>query len=477
MPTFRPNSARPELIAAIVVAGATLTPDASLRKMGFALMEAIRVGVPNNIERDNTLIGDIECVTSLGMCLSIGLWSGNSRKMEIAESFLQPYCTMVRRRGWFRRAAYEPIVPLPSDQGKTLEQKWQAWARQECRKRLVFYFFEYDTRQSIALLTNPLISYAELGLPLPEAEALWLAPTAEEWKRLHLSMDPHKQREPSLTDLLQDVELLGEGHDMFDETTASQALLSAAWRLIWEYRQMCSISRGHASSWSNSKLLLSSRLTELTRLLDCVRMSSHNSPSTTLSLELLLMHLHISLEEVHLFAGAEGHSEARRVFPLLQEWAKSSGARQGVYHAAQIVAAARKLPVGSLRDFHAIALYQAGLVLWSYGVISNAALAETPVDTASYKRGESIAMLDEPDSNNAQRFINLNKGQPAIRKIVGEPNSTQSHVLLSDPGGVMGVLMDVFRMNGRPQRSPPPLVENLLELMEGLRLAVVDTNA
>ncbi|KAH0388475.1 hypothetical protein KCU92_g877, partial [Aureobasidium melanogenum] len=475
LPTFRPNNARPELIAAMVVGGATLAPDVSLRKMGFALMEVIRVGVPQNIERDNTLIGDIECVTSLCIGLSAGLWSGNSRKMEIAESFLQPYLTMCRRRGWFRRSAYETIVPYPTDVGKALEDKWHAWAKQETRKRLVFYLLEYDTRQSIALFTNPLISYAELGLPLPEAESLWLAATAEKWKQIYLSLNQHKQREPSLTDLLQDVELLGEGHDVFDETTASQALLGAAWRLIWEYRQMCSISRGQASSWSNSKLLLSSRLTELTKLLDCVKMSSHANTAMTLSLELLHMHLHISLEEMHLFAGAEGHSEARRVYPLLQDWAKSSSARQGVYHAAQIVAAARKIPTGCLRDFHAIVLYQAGLALWSYGVISNAALTESALDSmsnASARRGESIAMLDETDSNGAQRFINLNKGQAAIKKAVGDPSA--SHVLLSDPAGVMGVLMDVFKMNGRPSRSAPPLVENLLELMEGLRLAVLE---
>ncbi|KAG9679511.1 hypothetical protein KCU87_g810, partial [Aureobasidium melanogenum] len=475
LPTFRPNNARPELIAAMVVGGATLAPDVSLRKMGFALMEVIRVGVPQNIERDNTLIGDIECVTSLCIGLSAGLWSGNSRKMEIAESFLQPYLTMCRRRSWFRRSAYETIVPYPTDVGKALEDKWHAWAKQETRKRLVFYLLEYDTRQSIALFTNPLISYAELGLPLPEAESLWLAATAEKWKQIYLSLNQHKQREPSLTDLLQDVELLGEGHDVFDETTASQALLGAAWRLIWEYRQMCSISRGQASSWSNSKLLLSSRLTELTKLLDCVKMSSHANTAMTLSLELLHMHLHISLEEMHLFAGAEGHSEARRVYPLLQDWAKSSSARQGVYHAAQIVAAARKIPTGCLRDFHAIVLYQAGLALWSYGVISNAALTESALDSmsnASARRGESIAMLDETDSNGAQRFINLNKGQAAIKKAVGDPSA--SHVLLSDPAEVMGVLMDVFKMNGRPSRSAPPLVENLLELMEGLRLAVLE---
>jgi hypothetical protein len=487
--TFRPNNARPELIAAMVVGGATLAPDVSLRKMGFALMEVVRVGVPKNIERDNTLIGDVECVTSLAIGLSSGLWSGNSRKMEIAESFLQPYLTMCRRRGWFRRAAYEAIAPYSTDQGQVLEEKWHAWAKQETRKRLVFFLFEHDTRQSITLFTNPLISYAELGLPLPEAESLWLANTAEKWKQTYMTLNQHKQREPSLTDLLQHVELLGEGRDMFDETTASQALLSAAWRLIWEYRQMCSISRGHASSWSNSNLLLSTRLTELTRLLDCIKMSCHANVAMSLSLELLLMHLHISLEEVHLFAGAEGHEEARRVFPLLQEWAKSSSARQGVYHAAQIVAAARRIATGCLRDFHAVALYQAGLALWSYGVISNAALTESALDsigsatplTLNMRRGENVAMLDDSDGSGAaasQRFISLNKGQAAIKRALGDSSGGGTTcVLLSDPGAVMGVLMDVFRMNGRPSRSAPPLVDNLLELMEGLRVAVLEPNS
>lgn len=113
------------------------------------------------------------------------------------------------------------------------------------------------------------------------------------------------------------------------------------------------------------------------------------------------------------------------------------------------------------------------MALWSYGVISNAALTESALDSiGNGRRGESIAMLDETDSSGAQRFINLNKGQAAIKRTPGDPNGT--HVLLSDPGTVMGVLMDVFRMNGRPSRSSPPLVENLLELMEGLRLAVLE---
>jgi hypothetical protein len=71
-----------------------------------------------------------------------------------------------------------------------------------------------------------------------------------------------------------------------------------------------------------------------------------------------------------------------------------------------------------------LTIFQAGLALWSYGVISNVALTETALDSiGNAKRGESIALLEETDSNGAQRFINLNKGQ--------------AKGLLATPAGVM----------------------------------------
>ncbi|GAB7351463.1 hypothetical protein MBLNU459_g2123t1 [Dothideomycetes sp. NU459] len=412
--------------------------------------------------------------------------------MEIAESFLQPYLTMIRRRGWFRRSAYESVAPTPEDFGSQLEDKWRRWAGQESRKRLAFHFFQHDTKQSLSLFTNPLVSYAELGLPLPEAQALWLAPNAEQWKKAYLTVFQH-QRTPSLVDLLQNVDLLGESHGLFDERIADEALLGAAWGLIWEYRQLCSIMQGQTSQWSNSSLLLSSRLTELTKLLDCIRMSAHGAASTTLFLELLLMHLHVSLEEVHLFAGAEGHDEARRVYPHLQDWVKTPGSRDAVFHAAQIVACARKVASTCLRDFLAIAVYQASLALWSYGVVSNAAVAVAAASSGSSSSSaktqqaarppESVALLDESDSNGAQRFIALNRGQAAIRGPAAaaaaaaaagpmEKAAPGPHVLLTDPGAVMGVLMDILKANHKASQSRPNLVDNLLELMGGLKAAV-----
>jgi hypothetical protein len=99
LPTFSPSKLSPELLACIVSAGAASTPDTPLRKLGFALHEASRVGQARAFEEDNTAIRDLQHVRTFLLQLQVGMWSGISRKMEIAESFLQPLMTMLRRGG------------------------------------------------------------------------------------------------------------------------------------------------------------------------------------------------------------------------------------------------------------------------------------------------------------------------------------------------------------------------------------------
>lgn len=483
LPTLRPSRMRPELVAAMVAAGACLTPDSALQKLGLALQEALRTTLALIFEEDNTMISDVQCLQALVICLGIGLWSGNSRKMEIAESFLHPFITMIRRRGRFLRSFYDVVIPNSDDQGEQLEAKWEAWIEQERRKRLVVFYFLHSARQSITLSANPLISYAELALPLPAAAILWQAATAKQWKSAFLAMGNYSERVPSLIDLLRDVSLLGNPHVSFDTGLASQILLCGAWGLIWEYTQLSSINTGHVTQWSSSNLLLDSRLNELTKLLDCIGLSAPRMPMVSMILELLRMHLYVSLEEVHLFTGAQGHEEARRVYPLLQNWAKTGAARKAVAHASQIVAIARQIGQGCLRDFFAIALYQAGLTLWSFGVISNAASMASNHSEMSMGNSRSslgppqhcdvIAVLDGPETAAVQRFVNLNLAQGAIS---GSLNNQMpgSYVLLSDTGAIMGVLIDIFNMNHKVQQAVPPLVSNLTSLMDGLRTAVTD---
>jgi hypothetical protein len=134
---------------------------------------------------------------------------------------------------------------------------------------------------------------------------------------------------------------------------------------------------------------------------------------------------------------------------------------------------------GCLRDFFAIAIYQAGLTLWSYGVISNAAATAIHPDgtlgsglsPATQKHFDNITVLDRSDTGDNQRFIAMNRGSGAISGDLGE-QAGASYVLLSDPGAVMGVLVGVLKANHKSQHSLPPLVSNLTSLMDGLRMAV-----
>lgn len=78
---------------------------------------------------------DLRSSQTYALTIDVGIWSGNRRKTEIAESFSQPLITMLRRSLRFRRSVYTNILPLAEDVGDVLEQKWHAWIEQESFKR------------------------------------------------------------------------------------------------------------------------------------------------------------------------------------------------------------------------------------------------------------------------------------------------------------------------------------------------------
>ncbi|KAF2725225.1 hypothetical protein K431DRAFT_281177 [Polychaeton citri CBS 116435] len=463
-PTLLAGQTRPEVLAAIIAAGAVLTPDAAIRKVGYAIQEAIRTSIQVQVEDDNTLMRDLQIMQASLLQLKIGLWSGDSRKMELAEGFQQVLITMARRGGLFRRGTYDRIVPFPEDQGEVLDRKWKQWVQQESRKRFALHLFRHDLEASVSLLNCPLLSYAELYLPLPESEALWHAPSAEAWKAMDMRRSTARHdRQPSLVDCIQDLDVLAVKDSFVDQRQASMAVLGAAWRMIWEYRQLDSTMKDHASQWCNGNLLMSSRHTELTKLLQCFRISSVDDSKVTLILELLLMHLHMSLDDVHLFAGVEGEEEARRVYPSLVQWTRTHTARQALWHAGQVVRAARTLRQGLICDFAAIACYQASLAFWSYGIISRT------TEPAPLHTSPTSAWLDGADDHGVQRWIINGKGNAAIKAYMGRP-PTEGQALVSNPEEIVNAIVGTMRRNHNDARAPP-LVGNLINIMEGLRKA------
>lgn len=169
LPTLSLSKLSPELLACIISAGAASTPDVPLRKLGFALHEAARMGQAKSFEEDNSSIRDLQHLRTFLLQEVVGMWSGVSRKMEIAESFLQPLVTMIRRGGKLRRSTWRDITPTAEEEGSALEAKWQEWVHQESYLRLIYRVFELDRQSSMALLKPPLMAYSEMHLPLPSS--------------------------------------------------------------------------------------------------------------------------------------------------------------------------------------------------------------------------------------------------------------------------------------------------------------------
>lgn len=477
--SFNPSQAKPEVLTAMVATGAVLSGVRPLQKLGFAILEAVRAAIPKRCEECNAVTRQLWILQAFMLQLEVGLWSGNRRKMELSESHLQILVTMIRRAGKLQRDKRLPVAPLPQDAGEDLQRKWLEWVERESVKRLVFHVFLYDAQSSMSLLANPLVSYAEVAIALPESKELWDAEDAEQWKAIYLSRrEPAPDRLPSLVDCIQEPASIVSSQAFCDAHFSTLISLHAFWGMIWEYNQMDSITKNRTGQ-SNDSLFMPLRNQGLCRTLQYFRMSMSEckvppSPESMLVLDILLMYLHMSLEEIQLFAGKEDKDEARRVFPSLQQWVESSGSRQAIWHGGQVLRAAKTFPRNQLRNFYAIAVYHASIAFWAFGVISQAKTNRLQNTGSFTDVSEGVVQpiwLDGSETPDVQRFIALGRGNPGICALPSPNRTNPTLVPLTDPEAVMDIMLDTLRKNcvgQAPDEALPPLVENLAQLMRDL---------
>ena len=481
------NSEVPQTIltAALIANGASQSPLPAVHKFGFALQEALRIEMYSLYDSDNSLARDLSMLETQVLGLHMGLWSGQSRKMEIAESFLQPPVTMLRRAGRFRAGCYPLVVVEAADTGGELKAKWMRWKREEAYKRLVFHLFLLDAQASMALLVNPLISEAEMQLPLPVSRKLWSAQTAGEWKA-GFPISPSTA--PSLADCIHDILNLTSAGDSVDFVLSILAVLHGYWGLIWGFRQLVSLYNSHAiGETTTNRLMITSRQHELSQMLKRFRrnvigrVEGESRHMIILILELLTMYLHVSMEELQLFAGKEGAEDSRRVFPRLRLWAQEHDSKQSVWSAGQVLKSAKLFAPGSLRNFCAIAVYHASLTLWSYGVVHRAFTTSDGQDLSAFDVFEPFA-LDGEESERSKRFLLLGQGAPFISSVLEYSINSSITAIpadsapLTSPTAVMRVCLQVLENNFKVESDNhdanlPPLVANLGILMKDLSTA------
>jgi hypothetical protein len=517
IPTFDSKKTRTELMLAMVARGAAFVSFPPIWKMGFVLQDVVRYAIAAEFERDNSTTRDLQAVQTSLMWVNTGVWSGFRRFTEIAASFLQPPVTMLAWSNAFTRSRYRDIIPLPEDSSEVLEQKWREWAEQEAWKRLVFHTFLHDAQAMLVHMRSPLITSAQMQLPIPCSRDLWLASNAHAWRSVYLAQNPFDGGAlPSTIDMFSDPELFSSLDHHTDKSLCRLLVAHSMAHDVFEYRQQAQMLQhagerrrrdkglSHMSRLRDLYVLTSIfspvhltntfyRYDDLTAFLTSCEADPTTPPEIPFVLEFLMMSLHVALDDIQLFAGREGEDEARRVFPQVRTWTRDSESRKAVWHAGQVFNHAKAFEKTRLRDFYAVATYHATLVLWVWGMVTSgssrqsgiatpigATMPQNPPTQIAFTAAKSQArvVLDGPETKGTKAFVQLGHGTPGLLNAIRPANemldarpSSTSEVFCSlfDSRGVMATAASVLKSNfPHTKGSLPPLVANLSNLLDEL---------
>ncbi|KAE9363819.1 hypothetical protein N431DRAFT_489671 [Stipitochalara longipes BDJ] len=481
VPTIGQSDIILELVLALVVAGSTVTSVPAIWRMGLVLQDVVRIKLGELWDQENIATRKLQPLQAWMLCLDAGLWSGFQRPMEVTESFAQTLITMMRRGGMLGAAPdTQALIPHESDTGQILEAKWKKWIQRESFKRLSIHLFLHDTRTSIALQKHPLVSIMELTISLPASQNIFLAGSATEWKSYFPQHSvPLARPSLQLIDVMHDITILENLQSEVDVSLCYMAAAHGFWCQIWGFRESWKFHAMGSSKDSVHRLWL---VTQQRELYHQVKAFEENLLSIQVCrsellvvVELLLMILHVSPEELQRFAGKNGEAAASQASDSLEEWSSSEQARRTVWHAGQVLRWAALMPQAELRDFYAIAVHFASLALWAFGHQTNS--KDTINNPKSQKNFSSL----QPDASSNDNFIVINSEEssaarsfiagrhitPCLAPVAG--NHSDTIVRLDDPNSVLNMAQNLYRKNFPIKDEPmPPLVENMGNLMRDL---------
>ncbi|CAG8974626.1 hypothetical protein HYALB_00009803 [Hymenoscyphus albidus] len=173
------------LLAAIIIIGATYSGLRNSRRFAIVLIDIVRWHIQVSIEFDNNLMGDNMAIYAQALICYAGLWCGNKRAFEMAESVRANLMIFIRRTG------FGCNVPPDTKENDTLppksliELEWERWIAKETRSRLFWVIYYIDLQFPTILNLPATIAIIEIGhLSFPCDNVFWAARSAHEWKRL-----------------------------------------------------------------------------------------------------------------------------------------------------------------------------------------------------------------------------------------------------------------------------------------------------
>lgn len=188
--------------------------------------------------------------------------------------------------------------------------------------------------------------------------------------------------------------------------------------------------------------------------------------------EFVMMYLHIDMDAVQRFVGKMGELDARRAYPGLRDWSRTKEARTAIWHAGQVLRAARAVSPYQFRGFDSLAIYHAALVLWVYGLLQCGETRKLEVTTPmSDTDAPPPVCLDGPEDHSIKAFLGHGVGRPGLTMYTSPGADAKTFCELSKPRLVMAVAQQVFEGNcprPLPEDILPPMIQNLCSLIEEL---------
>jgi hypothetical protein len=347
-----------------------------------------------------------------------------------------------------------------------------------CFYRLVLHLFFHDVHTSAGLQKPPLMTLTELKFNLPASHELWMAKTAVEWSDLYYTRVPQPHQSFTIMNALEDPDSLHKMADYVDVHLCAMTLLHGYWNQIWtlaESKKFYPASRAtHRLSIITSHRELSN---DLANLADKMPSMTRNSPVATLLSEFFMMILHVSPEELQRFAGKYGEEEARHAYVYFKAQTQTLESRTAIWHAGQVLMAAKTMTPTLLRGFNAIAVYYSSLTLWAYGLVtsssslnSTTALEQERAPAAfnqATTRSPTEVALNEPMTTQASQFKASGRGVPGITTTDSEGETIFIPLKATDK--ILRVAQQIYKSNFPVADEPlPPLVVNLANLLKDL---------
>ncbi|KAK6376306.1 hypothetical protein LTS17_006901 [Exophiala oligosperma] len=312
MPSLVPDKCRPELLTAMIAAGAVTVGIDQIWRLGLAFQERTRMALFHAMDTDSSLPRNLDVVRASLLWIETGLWLALRALMS-------------------------------------------------------------DVQSAMASMRSTTFSSTDINFALPASRDLWDASSARKWKTLMLAKKDSLGTTPTLTlmDIIQDPWKLRTCGDNYDRVLSISAALYCLWPQVASFLDSRALQRSLTTAVkppaSSSPMWLEAQRQDLYQRLSSLRELARSIDSLTadvhMACELFSMSLFVSPIDTQKFVGRCGAEESQVVAPSLQYWAESDERRYAMWHAGQVLRAARNMIPAHIQGFRAISVYQACLTL------------------------------------------------------------------------------------------------------------------